>query len=202
MSNNTPYRSTIKSRPFFYSETKKLAFLHKEGLNELEIRQQVLDENILQITSLARRKEVAAIITKRIHSLDEFLINKMITGSIETSKVIVLYAIIKTDRLFYEFIHEVITEKIIVNDLRLNEIDLDNYFETKKIQSKTVASWQDYTIYKLKQVYKRILFEAGFLKRNNNFHTITVPIIDPEVTKHLFQMDQTPFLRTILGGKI
>lgn len=200
MTKNWRYRSTIKSRPFFYFETKKLAKLILEGFNDYEIRKKVTEENILQINNLTRRKEVAAVIQKRLHILDEFLLKQILHNSVETSKAIVLYSIMKTDRLFYEFIHEVIYEKILIRNQLLKDFDLETYFETKRTQSEIVASWKAYTIYKLKQVYKRVLFEAGILEQEKQHHTIVIPIIDPAVIEHIKQTDNTPFIHVLLGG--
>ncbi|WP_291644466.1 BrxA family protein [Clostridium sp.] len=39
--------------------------------------------------------------TTRLNELDEFVIDRISEGNVEISKILVLYAIIKTDRLFY-----------------------------------------------------------------------------------------------------
>lgn len=181
-------------------ETKKVTGLLLQGFNDYEIRKKVTEENILQINNLTRRKEVAAVILNRLSILDEFLLKQIQHNSVETSKAIVLYSIMKTDRLFYEFIHEVIYEKILIRNLLLKDSDLENYFETKKTQSEIVASWKEYTIYKLKQVYKRVLFEAGLLQREKQHHTIIIPIINPAVIEHIKQIENTPFIHVVLGG--
>lgn len=179
---------------------KKLAELILQGFNDYEIRKKVTEENILQINNLTRRKEVAAAILKRLHILDEFLLKQIKQNSVETSKAIVLYSIMKTDRLFYEFIHEVVYEKILIGNFIIKDSDLENYFETKKTQSKIVSSWKEYTIYKLKQVYKRVLFEAGILRHENQHHAIVIPIIDPSIIEHIKQIEDTPFIQIVLGG--
>jgi len=194
------YRSTIKSRPFFYIETKKLTDLILQGFNDYELREKVVKENILQAASVTRRKEIAATVLRRLHKLDEFLLKHIQSNSIETSKAIVLYSIIKSDRLFYEFIHEVIYEQISIGNMTLKDSDFDNYFEMKRVQSETVASWQDYTIYKLKQVYKRVLFETGLIQRQNKHNKIVIPIIDPTVSDHIKQIEDAPFIHIVLGG--
>ena len=90
-------------------------------------------------------------------------------------------------------------EKLLTYNYTLKDSDLDYYFEAKKTQSNTVASWQDYTLYKLKQVYKRILYEAGFIYRDQTIMTISQPVLDPLVTKHIINNENIPFIRTLLG---
>ena len=104
LTNNWRYRSTIKSRPFLYLETKKLAQLKLKDVTEYEMKKVVVDNNILQTQNIARRKEIATVILKRLDILSPYLLEEIEKNTVETSKAIVLYSIIKTDRLFYEFI--------------------------------------------------------------------------------------------------
>lgn len=97
MSINLKYRSTIKSRPFLYVETKQLACLILQGLNELEIKEIVLRKNIFQVKTEARKREIASTVRSRLNTLDDYLAKKMIDSDLETSKLIVLYTILKTD---------------------------------------------------------------------------------------------------------
>lgn len=94
------YKSTIKSRPYLYKETKKAASLINQGIEVNDIKNKSLEENIFQFESEARKREVASIISTRLKDLDKFIIDKISEGNVETSKILVLYAIIKTDRLF------------------------------------------------------------------------------------------------------
>src|SRR5699024_9670938 len=110
------YRSTIKSHPYFYMETKSLADLMLQGFNENEIKEKVIEENIFQVTSETRKKGIASAILKRLQPLDEYLIEMIHNSDIETSKTIVLYSIMKTDRLFFEFMHEVFRDKVNYQD--------------------------------------------------------------------------------------
>lgn len=201
MENEQLYRSTIKSRPYFYFETKKLAVLVLQGLNELQIKERVIGENIFQVKTEIRKKEIASIILKRIKELDEYLLERMITSDTETSKIIVLYAILKTDRLFYEFMHDVFSDKLLFPESALTDHSMHSFFENKRQQSKTVAAWSEYTFYKLRQVYIRILFESGLLK-NKNTRKITIPIVNPEVIDHMRQIGDHAYINAIIGGPV
>ncbi|NMB97879.1 MAG: DUF1819 family protein, partial [Clostridiaceae bacterium] len=163
MAEELEYKSTIKSRPFLFRETKKAAELINKGLKEFEIKEKAKKDNIFQVNTETRRSEIASIVLQRLKAIDDFLIEKIVNGDIETSKQIVIYSIMKTDRLFFEFMYEVFREKILLRDFTLQDKDFNIFFNRKKEQSERVASWDDYTFYKLKQVYIRILFEAGFI---------------------------------------
>ncbi|WP_425059052.1 BrxA family protein [Sporomusa carbonis] len=59
------------------------------------------------------------------------------------------------------------------------------FFRNKAEQSATVAAWTEYTFYKLQQVYTRILYEAGFIKKGKDKLEIIRPIMDKDVADHL-----------------
>ncbi len=193
------YRATIKSKPFLFKETKMVASLVNQGYNDVEIKNKVKNDNIFKVNTETRKSEIASIVLKRLKVLDEYLIEKIAKGDIKTGKQIVIYAIMKTDRLFFEFMYEVFREKIIINNPYLQDKDFNLFFARKKEQSQRVASWQDYTFYKLKQVYIRILFEAGFIKNHKNEIEIIKPIIEADVEQYLKKIGDSKYLNALLG---
>ena len=193
------YKSTIKSRPFLYKETKKAAALIKQGVHINEIRNKSVEDNIFQLESEARKKEVASIIVTRLKDLDKFIIDKISEGNVETSKMLVLYAIIKTDRLFFEFMNEVYKEKLLLRDLFLRDKDFNTFFQSKREQSEKVASWTEYTFKKLKQVYVRILFECGLIENQKGDRKIKTPILESEVKEYLYKIGDKTYINAILG---
>ena len=193
------YKSTIKSRPYLYKETKKSVSLINKGLDVDGIKGKSLEDNIFQLESEARKKEVASIITYRIKVLDSYILDKIENSNIETSKILVLYAIAKTDRLFFEFLNEVYKEKIVLKDFYIRDKDFNRFFQGKREQSEKVDSWSEYTFKKLKQVYIRILFESGLIGNQKGDREIVVPIIDSDVKEYLYEIGSKPYADAILG---
>ncbi|KGM93219.1 DUF1819 family protein [Clostridium botulinum] len=193
------YKSTIKSRPYLYKETKKSASLIKQGVSLDEIKVKSLQENIFQLESEMRKKEVASIIVARLKELDKFIIDKISEGNIETSKILVLYSIIKNDRLFFEFMNEVYKEKLLLRDLFIRDKDFNIFFQSKKEQSEKVASWTEVTLKKLKQVYIRILFECGLIENQKGDRKIKTPILEREVKEHLYKIGDKIYINAIIG---
>lgn len=193
------YRSTIKSMPYLYIETKKAATLILQGLKDFEIKEMSINDNIFQMKSEARKREVASMVLKRLKALDEFLLSKLVNGDLDTSKQIVIYAIMKTDRLFFEFMSEVYRDKNILKEKYITDSDFNVYFQRKSEQSETVASWKEYTLYKLKQVITRTLYEAGFIKNQKGDREITIPIIDYDLAQHIKEIGDEIYLEVMLG---
>lgn len=193
------YKSTIKSRPYLYKETRKAASLVNNGLQIDDLKNESLKNNIFQVDTETRMKELASIITVRLKELDEYLIQKIESSNIETSKIIVLYAILKHDRLFFEFMNEIYKEKILLKDLYLRDKDFNTFFQNKREQSDKVNSWSEYTFKKLKQVYIRILFESGLIANQKGDREIVIPIINDEVKDYIYKIGNKIYINAILG---
>ena len=77
--------------------------------------------------------------------------------------------------------------------------DFNIFFDRKKEQSAKVASWTDYTFYKLKQVITRILAESGLVKNEGKKIEIVRPIVEHSVADHLKEIGDTVYLSILLG---
>lgn len=189
----------MKSRPYLYLELKKAAQLKIQGFNEEVIKIKAIDENIFAVNTEARKREIASAVINRILELDDYVLDKIVNGSLQTSKQLAIYSILKTDRLFFEFIKEVYQEKILLKDFIITDKDFNIYFRRKAEQSEQIADWKDYTFYKLKQVYKRILSEAGFIKNIKQEVKILPQIIELDVINHLKSIGDISYLEAMLG---
>ncbi|MBO1687385.1 DUF1819 family protein [Clostridium butyricum] len=193
------YKSTIKSRPYLYKETKKAASLVNRGVEISSLKSESIEHNIFQVETETRMRELASIIGTRLKELDSYLIQKIESSNIETSKIIVMYAILKNDRLFFEFMNEVYKEKIVLKDLFIRDKDFGVFFQNKREQSDKVNSWSEYTFKKLKQVYIRILFESGLIANQKGDREIVIPIIDGEVKDYIYKLGDKVYINAILG---
>lgn len=193
------YSSTIKTRGFLYLEVKKASALYLQGFSFEDIKKKALEENIFLLKTKNRRREIAATILERINILDKFLLQKLVNSNLETGKQIVLYSIMKTDRLFFEFMQEIFREKLLLRDYTITAKDFSAFFQGKTEQSERLASWTDYTFYKLSQVYRKILVEAGLAKRNKRKLEIARALIEPDVARHIKDSGGGIYLNAIQG---
>lgn len=195
------YTSTLKSMPYFYTEFKMVSKLKLKGCTESEMKYMAVEENLFMVKTETRRREIASRTLERIEHLDDYLIDKVVNGTIQTSKQIVFYTILKTDILFFEFMNEVFREKMILNEKYITDKDFSIFFTRKMEQSEQIAEWKDYTFYKLKQVYKRILREAGLVKREKKDLLIIPQIIEPDVFNHIKDKGDEVYLRAMIGER-
>ena len=199
MENKWKYSTRIKSQSFLYVEMKKAGRLVLQGYDKQQIRDKSLSDNIFQVNTTARKSEIASAVTKRLSVLDTYLIEKLVSSDIQTSKVIVIYSIMKTDRLFFEFMNEVYKDKIMFGDKLILDKDFNMFFDRKKEQSPDVSLWADYTFYKLKQVISRTLNESGLCKREGKKMKIVEPIVESSVTEHIKEIGDKLYINILLG---
>jgi hypothetical protein len=166
-----------------------------------EIKRISLEENLFGVPKIYRAKEIYNTVSRRAKSLDRKTINLFCSTDLSSSKVLALLAVMKTDRLFFEFMYEVYREKIILGDATLDESDINIYMKNKQSQSDKVASWEDCTIKKLVNSYFNFLSDSGFILREGKVNKITPPILDNDVEQHLLGLGMKNYLQAITGAR-
>ena len=193
------YKSTIKSRPYLYKETKIVASLLANGTDITAIKKISVEENIFQLEKEYRRIEVAQAIISRLKNIDPLIIDKIANGTTEISKLLVVYIIMKHNRLFFEFINEVYREKIILRESTIKDKDFNIFFNRKREESEKVNGWSEHTFKKLKNVFTIILVDSGMGIKKNGEIEIKVPLIDKEISNHLIAIGDKVYINAMEG---
>ena len=194
------YSGKLTGESFLLYELKIVAKLKKEGYTDKEIRKMVLEENLFQYkftSSISRRLTP---LMQRINLLDEKLIDRLIEDPLGDGIVINLYSIMKNDRLFFEFMNEVMKEKLKSNNEVLEKKDINIFIETKIEQNEDIASWSDSTINKIKQVINKILMEAKVVE-NNKTGTVKKIIMSDWMKNYLIELGEEKYILA-MGEKI
>jgi hypothetical protein len=173
------YSSAIKDFPLLFLETKRISILLDEGLTCNEIIIKSMEENIFQLQKERRRKELPQKIFKRLLTIEEKQINMIAHGDLLIAKILVFVALVKTDKLFFEFMNEVYGYKRDTIKI-LEDKDFMLFFEQKSELSDIVAKWKADNLTKIKSSYKKILLDIGLLEKKENELRIVQPIIDAE----------------------
>jgi hypothetical protein len=190
------YSSSLNGASFLLFELKQVIKLKQLGLSNQEIRKKVIEENIFQFANKGRINRALPSIMKRADVIDDTLAQLMTEGSLEMTKVINLYSIMKTDLLFFEFMRELISEKLQNNDFTIEKKDLNVFFASKSEQSEKIASWSDINAEKLKRAFMQVLFESGML-RNRRGNELNRLMIDEQIKHHLTFIGDTKYLRAM-----
>lgn len=190
------YSSSLNGASFLLFELKQVIKLKQQGVAKNEIRKKVQEENLLQFNNQGRTNRALPSVMKRAEAIDETLAALMLEGSIETGKTLNLYAIMKTDLLFFEFMDEVIGEKLHNNDYLIEKKDINLFFTSKAEQSEKVASWSDINVEKLKRAYMQVLYESGML-RTRKGKELDRLIIDEQIKNHLARIGDARYIRAM-----
>jgi len=197
--NTMEYSAGMVSKLFWLLETRKTAelLIQEKSINEIKLL--AINENIYQVQSDDRASRIAGVTIKRLQGLSHDLVEQIVNGDVATAKLIILISIMKTDRLFFQFMHEVYRTAIIVGDQAITDQALNTFFEEKITQSERVAKWSESTIKRLKQCYIGILYEAGVVMKNEKHRNIMPPHINYKLKKQLEDDGLTPYLNAVTG---
>ena len=188
------YSANLTGAWFMFREIKKVMGLKQEGLSDQEIKDKVLNENILQIKTINGRNKAITHTFRRINVLPNELQDILASESKEESKLINLLAIIRVDKLFREFMYEVIKDKYEKNYFFFERKDINLFFTQKIEQNEKISGWSIQSINKLKQQYTRFLLEAGVLRDAKSGELIKI-YLEETFKRNLIQNGEAEFLK-------
>ena len=195
------YSARLTGEPFLYNETKILGEYLLEGEDEEELKKRNIEENLIKHKKIGSIERVNLPIFRRIDVMDEDMLFEFVHSDIETSKYILLYAIMKTDRLVKDFIMEVYKDKLLMRKEYIEKFDIDNWYEEKSILSKTLRERSESTIAKLKQVLMKILQDSGLVIKEKNRFKIVRPLLKEKFISMLDKKGDLDYAKAI-GGLI
>lgn len=163
------YNGGLTREQFLFFETKTVARLLWEGLSIEDAILQIERENLFQFPTERMIVSIANSCYRRLQSLDsDQLIKVMATASIDVAKQVNLYAMMKQNRIVWDFMTTVVGEKYRTQDFSMTKKDISAFMFQLQEQNEDVASWSDSTIQKIKQVLTKILVECDYLDSNKS----------------------------------
>lgn len=199
MSKKLEYTATNMARPFWIREMIMGASLKQEGYTYKEIRQKSYEENIFQARSENAKIKVASGVIARLSSLDDNLIEMLSRCNLETANQIAIYSIMKTDKLFFDYMNEIYKDKIILKDYKIQDSDIKVFIHRKQEQIPEVASWVDTTIKRLTSQYSTYLKDANFIIKQKEYMEIVTPIVDKSLKDYLIEIGDEIYLSAMIG---
>lgn len=158
------YKASITREQFMFYEMRTTAKLLMEGLSDQEAIHRIISENLFQYPTEKQIRSQALACLKRLHGMnDDSLVEAIAAQPSDTAKQMCLYAMMKYNRLVWDFMVTVIGEKYRNRDMNFGRRDLNVYFIRLQEQIDSVAAWSDSTVTKAKQVLLRILVENEYL---------------------------------------
>ena len=174
-----PYSAGAVKFSFWFMEFRKTVQLLADGNDLAAIKLLNERENIYGASTKARAQMIYSTVTARIKMLDPSFYPIFLESDLATQKMFALVASLAHDTLFFDFVYEVVREKMILGVDELTDADIRVFFKDKQAQNEKVAALQDYTLHRLGVAYKTQLYEAGLLDGNKgSTRKILRPILD------------------------
>lgn len=158
------YKGSLTREQFLFYEVRIVAKLVAEGCSKDEIITLILEENLFQFPTERMQSSIAKTCISRLGILNsDELVDVIANSNVEEAKLVNLYAMMRSNKIVWDFMVTVIGEKYRTQDLAFGNSDLNLFMMRLQEQNDVVSSWSDKTITKIKQVLRRSLIEAGYL---------------------------------------
>lgn len=194
------YSTKLTAEPFLYNETKIIGEYLLSGENVQELKRKNIEENLIKHKKQGSVKRTNAPIFRRLEAMNNDILENFVYSDVETSKYLLVYAIMKTDKLVRDFIIEVYKDKIIMRNEYIEKYDIDRWYEMKKESSFSLKNKSDITNSKAKQVIMKILQDSGMVvKETNNRFRIIKPLLNDKFI-HLLEENKNIEYAKAIGG--
>ncbi len=164
MDNTHSYNGSLTAEQFLFYEVRIAAKMYIDGKKIDEAVEEIKKDNLFQYPTERQVSRMTRACYKRLNALgNETLVRELAFAPAALAKQINLYAIMKYNRLVWEFMVQVIGEKYSNQDFSFSRKDLNVFFTRLQAQNDSVAIWSENTVKKIKSVLVRMLVETEYL---------------------------------------
>ena len=172
MMNKAPYSGSLTAEQFLFYEIRIASKLYIQNIQIEEAIRRIKENNLFQYPTERQISRMTRACYCRLEALNnQTLIQEITSAPLEVAKQINLYAIMRYNRLVWDFMIQVIGEKFRTQDFSFERKDLNTFFFRLQAQNDSVAGWSDNTIEKIKSVLVRCLVETDYL---DHFKSTTI----------------------------
>lgn len=193
------YSAGIMSQSFWFNEFRQLLKLKRENCEPDEMKKKVIEENLFGAPNEYRAKRIYGYLINRVSVVEKELSDLFFSSDLATQKLINLIAVLRGDRLFFEFLYEVYRDKIILGEKTLELSDGKIFFNHKETQDDNVLAWKDQTKKRVQSAYYNFMIEANLLEIVDKKKLITPPLLDIALENYLRSNGETAIIKAITG---
>ena len=160
----TAYSGSLTAEQFLFYEIRIVSKLYIQGISADDAASKIREDNLFQYPTERQISRMTRACYRRLDALNNQMLVKEVSSSpTEIAKQINLYAIMRYNRLVWDFMIQVIGEKFRTQDFSFERKDLNAFFSRLQAQNDSIAGWSDNTINKIKSVLVRCLVETEYL---------------------------------------
>ena len=191
------YSAGIMSQSFWFNEFRQLLKLKRENCEPDEMKKKVIEENLFGAPNEYRAKRIYGYLINTV--VEKEFSDLFFSSDLATQKLINLIAVLRGDRLFFEFLYEVYRDKIILGEKTLELSDGKIFFNHKETQDDNVLAWKDQTKKRVQSAYYNFMIEANLLEIVDKKKLITPPLLDIALENYLRSNGETAIIKAITG---
>ena len=193
------YRLSFTGASFLLSESIELAKLCMQlgSCTEAVERSLESDSETRSKSSIKRENREIAL---RLQTLSPELLERLTCAAHDETKIILLYAILRTYPIIKRFSLQVLAEKVAILDTRLQPSEIHAFFRTEEELHPALEEKSEKTKQKLKQVMLRILVDADMLSSTKE-KVIIKPYIDEGLAGMILKESDESYLRALLQSE-
>lgn len=182
------YSGGLTREQFLFYEIRTVASLLIAGNERTAIYDKVKQENLFQYPTERMVRSMTNICFKRIDALtSQTLTEHLASASAAVAKQINLYAIMRENGIVYDFMTDVIGDKLRTQQMDFSHKDINSFFDTLQEYYPAAADWSESTRAKLRQVLTRFLVECEYLD-NVRSQALKPVFLYPELEEEIRQL--------------
>lgn len=182
------YSGGLTREQFLFYEIRTVASLLIAGNERTAIYDKVKQENLFQYPTERMVRSMTNICFKRIDALtSQTLTEHLASASAAVAKQINLYAIMRENGIVYDFMTDVIGDKLRTRQMDFSHKDINSFFDTLQEYYPAAADWSESTRAKLRQVLTRFLVECEYLD-NVRSQALKPVFLYPELEEGIRQL--------------
>lgn len=167
--------NSIAREQWLLREIRIVAMLRLSGMTEKEVTERVKAENLFQYPTERTLSKISRACNKRIDALEsEDLVRIIADGMPEAAAQANLYAIMCLYPLARHFMLNEIGARYSQLNYSFSDMDMNAYFTKLESEYDNFATASESTVAKLKQVLRKFLVEAGYLKSVKSSELVSV----------------------------
>ncbi len=164
MERSQVYSGTITAEQFLFYEIRIASKYYLDGVPVETAIEEITENNLFQYPTERLVSRMVRSCYKRLDALNNDVLRRELSAApVAIAKQINLYAMMRYNRLVWDFMVGVIGEKYKNQDFSFTRKDVNAFFSRLQEQNDDVAGWSELTISKIKQVLTKVLVEAQML---------------------------------------
>lgn len=191
-----PYTSTITSASLRLRESRIIADLLLQGVDDLEWKRQVKDLNVLQMGSPHSVNRISLLLRARLEPLGPGLWEMVRDGDRILATQAVFAGAVKESRLLGDFLDLVVREQRQLYAERLSPRVWSDYISGCRGRDPDMPSWSEATVSKLRSAVFSMMAEAGYLNNTRELRLQKV-FLAPPLADYLRERGETYVLRCL-----